>query len=432
MQAHLVPNWTTSVRETYEFRTIIFTSENGKEQRSADRMTPRRQISFSPQLYGPALRQFKNLMHDRGAAEITIADPARYGISLLEDAEAGAEEITVAPVPPWIEDGIQIALSTFFTAEQIGLEAVAAVSSFSSAYSSDFGGGRAVITLATPLQSTWPAGTEVRPVVRGRLPQSVDATFLTDQHAEVSVTFAVDPPSNVPLLAAGLEYSLFQGRPVLLAKPNWVNAASIQFDTAYEQVDYQRGIIANYLPIEYAARISQFNYMDVASADIASLLALFVDMKGRRGEFWSPSWITDFIPASQVTSGATTFVVRGIDTYHSYADSTVNNAIAIMKGDGSWIFAEVEEMSLVSSASGGAFSSGYSDGFDAPLADQFTQITVSSPFEETVARKDIAMVCWLNLCRFASDTLTLDWRSDNLAQCLANIMTLETNAVEEM
>lgn len=432
MQAHLVPNWTSSVRETYEFRTIIFTSENGKEQRSADRMTPRRQISFTAQLYGPALPQFKNLMHDRGAAEITIADPARFGISLLEDAEAGAEEITVGPVPPWLEDGIQIALSVFFAAEQIGLEAVAAVSSFSAAYSSDFGGGRAIISLTTPLQSSWPAGSEVRPVVHGRLPRSVDSSFLTDQHAEVSINFAADPPCNVPVLAGEVVHQFFQGRPVLLVKPNWVRPVSIQFDTAYEQIDYERGIIANYLPIDYAARISQFNYMGLGSADIADVLGLFVDMKGRRGEFWSPSWVTDFQPASQVTSGETTFVVRGADVYQSYADSTVNNAIAIMKGDGSWIFAEIEEMNLVSSASGGAFSSGYSDGFDAPLADQFTQITVSAPFEETVARKDIAMVCWLNLCRFASDTLTLDWRSDNLAQCLANIMTLETNAVEEM
>lgn len=427
MELHLIPNWSGGVKETYEFLTTVFTSRSGKEQRSAERMTPRRDVQFTSLLYGSALRVFKGAMHNRGNSLLSIPDAARYGATLIQDAPQSATEIVIRPVPTWLEDGVEISISEFLDSEQVGAFSVAQVSSFSTSYSDAFGnGGKAVITLDSGLSEAWSAGAQIRPVIYGRLEENVAVDFLTDAIAEVDVNFKVNPPSNVPDLGVS-EVTTFDSRDVFLVNPNWVSAPRVQYDTPYESVDYDRGVIETYLPIDFYTKVTQFNYSGRGGEDIKQILSLFVRMKGRRGEFWSPSWLSDLEPLSQITSGGNTLLVRGSDVRDDYSGSTVDSAIAIMKKDGSWVFGKVSSLTYSGSTPSGAFNLAYDEDFDAGSGSGiYTLITFEDNFTETVARKDIEMVCWLNLCRFASDALTIEWLTDNLARCVLNIMTLET------
>ena len=119
MNYHLTPNWSENVTETYEFRTTVFTSYSGREQRVAERLTPHRTVSFSTLLWDDRLLAFKALMHSRGADSISIADPARYGAVLSIEASIGATDIVVESAP-WLTADMLLVLSDLDNSEFVG------------------------------------------------------------------------------------------------------------------------------------------------------------------------------------------------------------------------------------------------------------------------------------------------------------------------
>jgi len=433
MNYHLIPNWTNSVGETYEFRTTVFTTRSGREQRVAERALPRRQVSFNALLWGAGLHSFQALMHDRGASPVSIPDPARFAAVLSQDAAAGSTTIIISNSPPWLQPGVALSLSDLDQTEFRGSSAIENVGSFSI----DFDDGdfdvnrRAQITLTTPLTRGWPMGTVIRPVIEGRLRKDVDFAFVNDSVASTDLTLNILPPSQVPDLG-DIAFEAFNGRPVLLTEPNWTQPPSVTHSTPFEEVDYGRGVTKAYLPIEFYTRITQFNYLGRSRETAAELLRLFVAMRGRQGEFYCPSWVNDMVPASGVPSGDHQLTVNTPTVATSYSESTVNKAVAIRLNDGRWLFRQVTAITPTLDAGSGAFDADFSEDFDGGDAPGFYSVlTFDSPIEEDVYRKDISMICWLNVCRFASDLLSIQWATDDVATIAAQIMTLESLPPEE-
>lgn len=432
MNYHLIPNWNDSVGETYEFKTTIFTSHSGKEQRMADRLLPRRRVSFGALLWDTRLRAFQAFLHDRGNSTITIPDPARYAAVLAENAAAGSTSIVITNVPPWLESGMPIALSDLDQTEFRGGSSLVNVGSYSFDYDDDFDTEtQAVLTLTNPLTRSWPQGTVVRPVIEGRLRKEVDLDFRNDSVATVNISLAIDPPSEVPVINTA-DFVMFEDRPVLLAAPNWTQPPSVNHVTSFDEVDYGRSIIRTYLPIEFYTRITQFNYLGRSRDTIGQLFNMFIAMRGRQGEFYCPSWISDMVASSGIATGSDELTVTGGNFASSYNDSTVNRALAIRLADGRWIFRKVVSIEAVSDAGVGSFDEDFSDDFEGGDGiGSFSRITFDSPINEDIYRRDISMVCWLNVCRFATDTLSIRWSTDDVAQSVAQIMTLEALPPEE-
>ena len=245
------------------------------------------------------------------------------------------------------------------------------------------------------------------------------------------MSFDLINPTQMPVLG-GSAPTTFASREVLLAKPNWIAPPSVELTSPFETVDYGRGVTASFRSIDFFTRVTQFTYSDRDVGDISSIIGIFHRMKGRRGEFWSPTWMTDFLPAEPIIEGSTTLTVQDATLAADYAGSTVNRAIAILKSDGNWIFRQVASMASVSSVAGGAFTSAYNDAFDSAPAsgNRYTRFTVSQAFGQTVPMVDIEMICWLNVCRFASDALTVEWLTDQVARTVLNVMTLENLPAE--
>ena len=428
MNFHLIPNWTEAVVETYEFRTTVFTSRSGKEQRVAERKLPRRTVGFTTSLWGDGLRAFQALLHERGAQTITIPDPARYAAVLAQDATVGSLFIVIQGAPPWLAPNMPLSLSDINRTEFRGGSIIANVGAFSVDFDSDdFDvNKRTRITLTSPLARTWPKGTSVRPVIEGRLPPEVDLDYRNDSVAESEIKINVLPPSQVPDFG-GVEPTTFNGRQVLLTAPNWTQRPSVTNATPYEVVDYGRGVTEAYLPVAFYTRTTQFNYLGRTRDKLADLISLFVAMRGRQGEFYCPSWVSDMEPASGMPSEATTLAIHGTLVHATYADSTVNRAVGIRLSDGRWIFRTISSMSVTTEAGGGEFNDDYNDDFDIGAdAGMFTLLHFDEAIGEDIYLRQITMVCWVNVCRFASDTLTISWSNDDVGQVTTQVMTLES------
>lgn len=458
MKAHLIPNWSAGVRETYEYKTTVFTSESGKEQRTALRMTPRRKVEFTALLRDKALRRFQGVLHNRGAQILTIPDPAREGAILVRPAAAGDTVLYLNQAPYWMEVGVDIGISTLDATGQYDTSggSVASIGAFSSdfsedydtsggsgasvgAFSFDFGadydiGGAdygATLTLTQPLAEPWPSGAEVRPIISGSLPTSVTLSHETAALANVGVSFDVRVPSEVSFLYAeeGLK---FRNREVLLAEPNWLSPPSVTCSTPFSTTDYGRGITATFLPVDFYTRTTQFLFSGRSDeTDIMQVLGAFVRAKGRRGEFTMPSWTADMLPAGPIVMGSN-LIVQGRQIADDYLTSDVNRAVAILTAQGNWILRWITSAEVVTWNTGGSFGPGYGEGFEGSIdgSELFTRLQVSPAFTANVYQSDILMICWLNVCRFASDALTVEWLTDGVATITVNIQTLEALTAE--
>lgn len=432
MNYHLIPNWTERVSETYEFKTTVFTSRSGKEQRMSERAKARRTVAFTTMLWDDRLQAFQALMHERGASTITIPDPARYAAILDQPTAIGATVLYLTAAPPWLVEGMALSLSNLDHTEFRTGDEITNVGAFSTAFDDvDFDvTRRCSLTLTAPLTRAWSAGTVIRPVITGRLKKDVEFAYQMANVANADISLSVLPPSDVPDLGAAA-FQVFDGRPVLLTAPNWTQPPSVTHNTPFEEVDYGRGIVQAFLPVEFYTRITQFNYSGRSREDVGELLKLFVDMRGRQGEFYCPSWVDDMRPSGGIVSGTSVLTILGTRIANTYADSTVNNAVAIRLNDGRWIFRKIASIASTTEDGPGAFSTAYGEDFDAEDGSGFfSQLTFSAPIAEDIYQSEIAMICWFNVCRFASDTLSINWMTDDVAQVVAQIMTLESLAAE--
>lgn len=432
MNYHLIPNWTERVSETYEFKTTVFTSRSGKEQRMSERAKARRSVAFTTMLWDGRLQSFKALMHDRGSSSITIPDPARYAAILAQPAAIGAMVIYLTATPAWLKEGMAIAISNLDATEFRMGDEIANVGAFSTAFDAlDFDVNRlARLTLTSPLTRAWSAGSIVRPTITGRLKKEVEIAFQTANIANADITLNILPPSDTPDFGA-VDFQVFDGRPVLLTAPNWTQPPSVSHSTPFEEVDYGRGVVRAFLPVEFYTRITQFNYTGRSREDAGELLKMFVDMRGRQGEFYCPSWVDDMRAVGGIASGSSVLTVQGTEIAASFATSTVNKAIAILLHDGRWIFRKITSIATTTEAGPGAFSGAYSEDFDTEgVGGLFSRLTFSAPIGEDIYQRDIGMICWFNVCRFASDTLSIGWLTDDMAQIVAQIMTLESLSAE--
>ena len=428
-KVHLRVNWDTVVTETPEFKTTVFTSSNGREQRSAERLSPRRTINFGTLLNKNALRNAQNLHNLIGTESLMIADPTRRAAVLTSSVADGATVLPIDFLPDWLTAGIDIAV----------VEPTRTV--FTSVASTSAGS----LTLVSGLSKAISVGASIQPAIIVTPAHKASFSASTDTLATHSATFNQVAGSLLPELGSPA-LPVFESRPVLAVGPNWSRALVSSFETAVDTVDYERGIWKDYLRHDIVSRISQFDYLGRSADTIGQVVSLFNDCRGRQGEVWCPTWMEDMVPTTGITIGQTEITVEGRYLADFYAGSKTHKAIAIRLSNGEWIYRRVTDI-LVNGLNPGEFTNDFSDDFrngesiiqiDEPFAtnvelpEDFSEIHFATPMDVNAERLEIVGVHWLHLCRFANDQLSIQWITNDVAQLVANIQTLEYFAPEDL
>jgi hypothetical protein len=134
---------------------------------------------------------------------------------------------------------------------------------------------------------------------------------------------------------------------------------------------------------------------------------LFETVRGMAGEFYMPTWTSDLEIASNAALNATSIFVKRSEVAQLYATDKTRRGIAIYKKDGSIV-------TLLLTAIDSVAPAGQS------------RLTLASPLSAALNMTDVSMVSWLPICRFASDSLTLNWVTDTAANFVMNVQTLES------
>ncbi|WP_242137006.1 hypothetical protein [Sphingomonas sp. TREG-RG-20F-R18-01] len=366
-------NWRDSYHVIYEFKTDVFTSRSGREQRRAQRSTPRKQLQFSiTQETSSPLNRF--LYREQGSS-ITVADRSRIG-RITEAVTAGSSVIVVCEMPTWMVPTVSIVLGG-------ALHTVASIS-----------GNTA--TLVEPAGADLHPNTPFYPAVNGRLSDSFSLKNVSDRVAEASVTVALDPGGNTPD-DSGSPQEVFNGREVFVFEPNWASPIEGQFARNSDAVDFLRGRIQVYHPINFSTRIRQFSVLFPTQRDRVGAVSFFHRMKGQRGEFYLPSWDDALDVVHSATAGSTMVTVAG-----DHATDTTLQAVVLRLADGAQFYRRIVSIT--------------SDGTNSVLQ-------TDAPWP--VAIDANVQLTWLQAARFAADQLDVECVTSEVSRTQFSTRTLE-------
>ncbi|RWF33720.1 hypothetical protein [Mesorhizobium sp.] len=400
----IVPNWQNGVRDTYEFKTNVFTTRDGSEQRRSERVQPRRSIEAAILLDGDRLRTFNDALHLARDGKVLVGDFSADSAILTETVADGGTVLTVDRIPAWLTGSMTCALLTGRKSRQITI---------------DFISGNQIV-LTTGVQGAVGQGATLLPLVPASLGTSTTLSIYTTAIATSSIKLAVEP-GTVVREADPLPFDdgptgettqvfgpagLFYGRYVLLRKPNYVQQPQMAFNMAFETVDYGRGVTKTFAPVPLVSRTLTATYMGMSHADVMAMLDVFIRARGRAGEIYVPTWGMD-LPAIKGMSGSN-IRVAGTDFYNAYHSDPAHQAILIRKKDGTLVPKEIA-------------------GWQIDSGD--TLIATETPIGATA--DEIELISWMFVARFASDTFTIQWVTKGVANITMSFVTLANLAVEE-
>lgn len=377
-------DWKDSYKVTREFRTTIQTSRSGKEQRRAMRNRARKSLEFTITAHGAGLLAIQRDLSKHLGYTVTMPDETRF-VTSTSGALNGADAMVVDSAPAWLHDQVLLRTELITTIKQI------------SAVSGN------TVAFTEPFANDWPAGTQILPLLSGRMAQSVSLDMMSDSAATGIVTFNVTPTSEVEVDPPSASVT-FNGREVVLLRPNWATPPKVEFGHAFETVDYQQGPIAYFNPIPYVSRTQQLGFTAFDVDEVAQIEDWFTRAKGQRGEFYMPTWQNDIPLIDAVPAGAAGITVPGLMFKEQFATDTVFRAICIVFNDGSTLFAKVLTI--------------YAH-------DGNSVIDCYPPFARDLTPATVQMICWMPAHRFASDSMTIEWITNKVAQCQLSVVTIE-------
>ena len=392
MDIYLKPNWGSGIRDTFTYLTTIFTSESGREQRSAERINARRTVEFDVLVNAKALRDLRAELHSSSDLICHIPEPVQIMSKVAVYAPLGSTTIQVADAVPMAQVGRRVCLQGWkrhFFAE------IASINGTS-------------VTFTAPIEGEARVGDEVRACITGYMPTTAQVNYVTDDTAVFQATF-LQLPGEKNIGYGTAEFPLFSGREVFNEKPNWTSPPSVQIVSEYEVTDFQRGIIKTYSPIDFISKITEFTFTGSTADKMNRLIDFYHRQMGRLNEFWCPSWTSDLKLAQSISNGASSVVVEGRAAADHYDESTVETAIAFRLPGGAWRYHKINGITTNGTTS---------------------TITLESHFNLNVELGDEIGIYWLNVCRFAADSVTIQWITNEVAQTVFQITTLEALPAE--
>lgn len=391
MDIFVNPDWSDGVKESFEFNTTIFASDSGREQRTVERMNARRSISYTALLHKDRLRDLKALLHSRSDTMLYIPEPVHQVSQVAVYAPLGATSVQFADTIPVEYVGLRVCIHGRNRAFFGTVETVAAKT----------------ITFTGPIEGEAVVGDALRLCIVGRMPASAKISHVTDDIAYFAVEFDQNPGQKNRNFGTA-SFPIWRGREVLTESPNWAAPPAVDVIGEYEVTDFGRGVVETYSPIDFVSKVTQFTFLGRSTTKMHRLMDFHARQLGRCGEFWCPSWTSELRLADPISSGTNAIRVAGRAAADHYTSSTVERAVAI-KHSGGWLYRYITGITT--------------DGTN-------STITFSENFTFDVALSNVIGLYWLNVSRFASDTMTVQWITDEIAQTVFQITTLEALPAE--
>lgn len=399
----IVPNWKNGIKDVYEFRTSIFTSRDGSEQRRSQRIQPRRNLTIAAILDGERMRHFADAINKARDGRVEISDFTGDPAFLEETVLAGGSLLRVDRTPSWLVSEASFTIVTGRSAVKVRADFVE----------------NNIVVLASPLEYSVGEGAKLLPLIPASIENSNTLSIYTTSVSTTSLKFSVEPgtaqrtPDPLPDENTDTQTkgtfgpsAIFYGRYVLLKKPNYLNQPTSAFNIGVQRVDYDRGVVKTFNPVPMVSRTLSASYLGMTREDVLTFLDIFLRARGQAGEIYVPTWGSDLPQVLEVSVDS--IKVKGTDFYDNYFQDEAHAAILIRNKDGTLRPREITHMYVTEGD---------------------TWIVCATEIGTTASQ--IELISWLFVARFATDSLTLDWKTDGTASIVLSFVTLANLPVED-
>lgn len=393
------PNWRTGPEETFEFSTQIFEAFNGREQRISRRISPRRRLAMRHTLTGNEARGSEALLRARQNLPLTVPQ-WHLAVTVMEDAPGTQGFVIVDSTD----------LSGFRWNRPVMLSrdngpAVLAEVSYTDGNRIGFTNG-----LPGPMR----IGDKIVPAASSLIDQSTTAVRHTGTVLETLVNFLVlpqDDPYTLPTLRP-LEDNLFtvtsDGKPdtreVIPFRPNWVKEPTVTNDWTFNTSEgFVSGPVVPINGRDQGTRTVQALWHLKSGAEIESFKGLIKRLQGRRYAAWLPSWTDDLELTRAIASGNRLYVRHSpLIDLGTLLDPAVAVHVRLRSGRG-----------LQARVTG-----------TAEVGVNEYALTIDRPLPVAASLDQVEMVSLMYRVRQVSDTITLRYLTDSVAEVSAAFVSV--------
>lgn len=409
------PNWSDGYQVSRAYRTDIFESTNGEEQRRALRQTPRKTIEFGVLKTREELRDFQTTMAAWQNRDFMAPELTRY-TRLVEDAAAGSFYVTLETIPKWLSPGGVVVLTKRRSAD---VQTVASIL-----------GNR--VYLRAALTQGWSAGSKFCHGVVGHLESSFEMSRVTNDTMTGSLALSVYPGSEqyppvpdvpqkdslpgitkAPELApaafapvGATEIYLHDGEEMFLLRNNWGSGVTDGFLWPVNPVDYESGVVQWDWDVNYSTRSAQLALDLRNRAQVDYFEGFFDRMSGARGNFWMPTWENDLPVLSDILLGGVNLDVEASRAANLLFGDPKYRSVAVVTHDGRVFANTITSVDKLAKGS---------------------RLTLRDPWPVAVGKEQVLLVSWLLVWRLTADESILTWPIDTLAR---TVFTCQTDKAE--
>lgn len=395
-----LPNWQTPFEKTMAYKTEVFSSYSQIEQRRALRASSRDSYSFMLSGTQEKMRSILTTAAGWQRRLFLVPDVVR---SVRFDAALppAANRVVFSAVPWWVKIGRYVMLEW---RGQVGYRRV-----------SDIQGVE--VFFSDVDSSSWPVGAKVRPMYSARLLSGVPTRALTSATVQATFDFSLEPAEETDRVLGDAD-GLFDGLEVYYKRPNWATPLSIDHSAKLDLLDFDRGRRHVRAPSGFSGRTQKLAFLNRDAADADHAEAFFHRMKGRRGTFYMPTWTKDLVPHAAIEAGEKQMVVRQIDVAQMLADDTAHKAVVLIGRDGSKYPNRVTSIQAVGGGYGLDWGLFYGQAPDGGADDTQQLVTLNFRDEWPVSLEpsEVVYASWLMACRFASDSQTFQYPTEDVSQ----------------
>lgn len=383
----LPPDTSKQYRETLNWATNIITAYDGTEQRVSLKDYPSVSVSMTVNAQGVSSGFMSSLLwgwHTR-----SFALPLWHMSSNLKSSvQIGSGEVFLdTSNRPFRPDTLAVLLTDSHNYEAVEIKEVHPDK----------------LVLKRPLEYAWGFGTPVMPARVAQLPPSVKRDWQTPNLVSSAITFEFSDDEVAPEGSFGETY---KGYPVMPVAPNFSGGKQETNTANMQEVTTRTGTTVYDVRSELGHISWDFKWWLRHRENIEKFRRWCYSNRGSAGIFWVPTWKFDLYLGEAVKQGANAITIKSISYSAMYELNTGRNHFRMTLKNGTVFMREIK----------GAVKSSNNP--------EHELITIDEPFPYQIEPSEVFMICFIGLHRFDSDTVQLDWKSDELVETNTTVRLL--------
>lgn len=383
----LSPDWASTVRHRLAYETNVMRAKGGAEQRVRLLDQPRQAWTMVLRaLDVTAVRQWESIIFRQ--------QPGRFAVPVWTDgqrlpAALPAGSVSVSGIQTddidFVDGGLAVLWRSATDFEPITIVSV----------------GAGALSLYSPTNALWPAGTRLYPAQLARLPASQRLRRPAHYVAELQVT--VDVIDNRGIEAED-SATLYRGLPVMLDKPHEPEVPEETWSRVVEELDNGTAPPVVDDLTGYPDIVRPMRWLVGTRAEAKALRRWVHARAGRAVPFWLPTWREDLEQTQTLAALGTQLTVRHVEFSRFVAGRPARRDLMIIHTNGSTFFRRVLSASEINDDEEGLT-------LDASLG--------------VIANPGDLRISFLDLVRLDTDTVEVVWETDQVASVSVLCRTVE-------